>query len=211
MKTYVSTVLFVCITVVTPSDAELLPKNTTSIRTWQTMQFDGIQRQKYDYSCGAAALATLSNLLFEDNYEEQDILTLAGVENAMTLSDLLTTADLMGRSAQAIYTNIDTMLTLTQPLIVHLRPVLDPGPDHYSVIVGIDKERVMLADSNWGRRTISLAYFKAMWLIHRDSNDNPVGIIFSLNSPDKLYGLMSQPVNIVDNVLLGRSSLLITR
>jgi predicted double-glycine peptidase len=130
-----------------------------------------IVKQRFDYSCGAAALATLLTYYFGDETSEQDILKilLAELSNderrrkewrGFSLLDLKRMAQAKGYRAAGFKLTIEQLTQLAAPVLVFVEPL---GYPHFAVLRGIDRGRVFLADPARGNLRMSIARFLDEW------------------------------------------------
>lgn len=130
-----------------------------------------IVKQDYDYSCGAAALATLLTYYFGEETSEQEMLGLmnAGltkVEQARrhfkgySLLDLQRAARLKGYQAAGFKLTVEQLTQLAAPVIVFVQPM---GYKHFAVLRGVDRGRVFLADPVRGNLRMSIGRFLDEW------------------------------------------------
>jgi predicted double-glycine peptidase len=130
-----------------------------------------IVKQRFDYSCGAAALATLLTYYFGDETSEQDILKilLAELSNderrrkewrGFSLLDLKRMAQAKGYRAAGFKLTIEQLTQLAAPVLVFIEPL---GYPHFAVLRGIDRGRVFLADPARGNLRMSIARFLDEW------------------------------------------------
>ena len=132
--------------------------------------------QKWDLSCGAAALDTLLRYQFGEPVTEKQIADalmrrteyvehpqLVQLHEGFSLFDLkhfLSAYD-GGKYKGVGLGQLDLKdLIERAPLIV---PVNALGYDHYVVFRGIMGDRVLLADPAWGNRTMTIDKFQRMW------------------------------------------------
>jgi uncharacterized protein len=130
-----------------------------------------VVKQDYDYSCGAAALATLLTYYFGEETSEQQMLELmnAGLTKAeqarkhftgYSLLDLQRAARLKGYQAAGFKLTVEQLTQLAAPVIVFVQPM---GYKHFAVLRGVDRGRVFLADPVRGNLRMSLGRFLAEW------------------------------------------------
>lgn len=134
--------------------------------------------QKWDLSCGAAALATLLQYQYGDPVSEREIARelikreeyLANPEmvkqrQGFSLLDMKRYLDRRG------YKGIGYgKLTLNE--LIKRAPILIPieasGYPHFVIFRGVAGNRVLLADPAWGNRTITKPKFDSAWLEYAD-------------------------------------------
>jgi uncharacterized protein len=151
------------------------------LRSLKELRDAHIVRQAYDYSCGAAALATLLTYGLADAVTERDILgavlTALGLDEqaarkkeGLSLLDLQRVAQARGHKAQGFRLAPAYLPQLQHPVLVFIKP---RGYEHFAVWRGLRGGRVYLADPSLGNVRMPVAKFLAMWL---DTTGN--GIIF---------------------------------
>lgn len=137
------------------------------------MRQQGVVMQKWDISCGAAALATLLNYQFKDVVSEREIATsmmdrqkytsnpdLVKAQMGFTLFDLQNYVSQRGYEGSGYQEMTLRQAQQLAPLIVMID---NNGNNHFLVFRGIYKNRVLLADPAWGQRTLTIAQFKKIW------------------------------------------------
>ena len=130
--------------------------------------------QKYDLSCGAAALDTLLRYEWGDTVTEQDVaLGLIKREEYIAHPELIRTQegfsllDLKRYAETRGYKGIG-LAQLELDDLVERAPIMVPvnalGYDHFVIFRGVMGNRVLLADPAWGNRTMTVDKFQRMWL-----------------------------------------------
>ena len=140
-----------------------------------------VVKQQLDFSCGAAALATLLRYGFNHEVTERQILqdlfnqlsddekkTAQGV--GFSLLDLQRVARARGYAAEGFRLDRDQLTMLGGPVIVFIEP---HGYKHFAVLRGIRGGRVYLSDPSLGNVRMPLYAFLDRWL-----QDDNKGIIF---------------------------------
>lgn len=138
-------------------------------------------RQRFDYSCGAAALATLLWYGFGHQVTEREVLRdvfqpLIGdeedlrKEEGLSLLDLQRVAQARGFRAQGFRLPPEYLPQLGGPVIVFIKP---RGYEHFAVLRGVRGDRVYLADPSRGNIRIPVYTFLDTWL-----GEDGKGIIF---------------------------------
>jgi uncharacterized protein len=144
------------------------------VRSLIEMRHDRVVVQKWDLSCGAAALATILNFQHNDPVDEREIAiglmgreeyvenpTLIQIRQGFSLLDLKRYVD--GRGYEGIgygKLSIDDLIERA-PIMV---PIDTNGYNHFVIFRGIAGNRVLLADPAWGNRTMTVDAFKKSWL-----------------------------------------------
>lgn len=144
------------------------------MRSMLEMRQDGVVMQKFDLSCGAAALATILTYQYGDPVPEREIARelirrreyidnpdLIRIREGFSLADLKRYVDARG------YEGIGYG-QLEFGDLVDLAPVLVPvnvnGYNHFVVFRGVQGDRVLLADPAYGNRVMRVDRFKNAWL-----------------------------------------------
>lgn len=151
---------------------------------------EGVVRQKWDISCGAAALSTLLTYQFKDNTPETDIVVwmlhrtdAARVKerHGFSLLDMKHFAQARGYSAEGFSDmSIDELTSQKSAVIV---PIRLKGFDHFVVVKGITDGRVFLADPGFGNVTMKVDRFQKLW---------KNGIVFIVHPPDERMQVAKQ-------------------
>lgn len=129
-----------------------------------------VVRQDLDYSCGAAALATLMSYYFGDPTTEQEILDLLDIELAdlpeaeqlikkklgFSLLDLKKVAERKGYQAAGFEISAAKLREIVAPVIVYVRPL---GYHHFAMLRGVSGDQAYLADPIRGNLTMSFTRF----------------------------------------------------
>jgi predicted double-glycine peptidase len=140
------------------------------IRSLQEIRHEGVVIQKWDTSCGAAALATVLTYSFNDPVSEREVAS-GMLRMTMPLKvrhrggfsflDMKRFAELRGYKGQG-YSGLTmgTLLQLESPIV----PIVQYGNPHFVVVRGLDRSgRVKLADPAFGNLTMSAEDFEAVW------------------------------------------------
>lgn len=139
-----------------------------TMRTWRDMRFNEMAPQRFDFSCGSAALATLLQsgygiqttepqlikaMLREDNAAEV-------LKNGFSMLDMKRYATSIGMRAHGYKIDADALYRLQMPVIA----LLDlKGYRHFVVVKGASAGRVFVADPALGHRVMDEADFTAGW------------------------------------------------
>jgi predicted double-glycine peptidase len=139
--------------------------------TLKELRDQHVVKQQLDYSCGAAALATLMTYYFGEPTSEHEILTLLAAQlskdemalkekKGFSLLDLKRVAEKQGYQAAGFKLTAEQLQLLAAPVIVFILP---QGYKHFAVLRGIDRGRVWLADPARGNLRMSLWRFLSEW------------------------------------------------
>lgn len=142
-----------------------------NVVSWNKMKWNDINRQKYDYSCGAGALSTLVEFYFRDPAPEEfileDMLKRMDADTikdrkvrGFSMQDLKLQAESMGYIALGVELTPEMASQLRGPVIVLLE-----GQDinHFVVLKGIRYGKVYLADPQRGNIRIAYINFLSQW------------------------------------------------
>jgi predicted double-glycine peptidase len=138
-------------------------------------------RQRFDFSCGAAALATLLRYGFDDDISERQILIdlftqlsddekKTAERTGFSLLDLQRVARTRGYNAEGFRLEPGQLSMLDGPVIVFIEP---RGYKHFAVLRGVRGDRVFLADPSRGNIRQPMYAFLDDWV-----QDGGTGIIF---------------------------------
>jgi predicted double-glycine peptidase len=130
-----------------------------------------VVKQQEDYSCGAAALATLLSYYFGDATSEKETLELllnplsdaekiVKSRRGFSLLDLKRVAEMKGYRAGGFKVTFSQLTQVKTPVIVFLEP---HGYKHFAVYRGFDRGRVYLADPARGNLRMTIGRFLDEW------------------------------------------------
>ncbi len=139
------------------------------VKPFYEIKNKNVVRQKLDFSCGSAAVATILNYyLGIQATEDQIIQNLFKVGNlqlimkrrGFSLLDIKRFFNLLGYKAVGYKTDLETLQKLNRPAIVTI--VLGKYK-HYVVFKGVKNGRVLLADPALGNMIIPAEQFNKIW------------------------------------------------
>jgi uncharacterized protein len=150
------------------------PSHTFHRYVWsyRELQRQNIVMQTYDYSCGAAAVATVLQYYWGDNVGEKQLLEVLinqvltvdevrdRVKNGMSITDLRRVSEKMGYLAAIGTMTFDKLCESKLALVV---PIKVKGQDHFVVFRGVAGGRVYLADPIRGNVRPTIAQFCGQW------------------------------------------------
>lgn len=153
------------------------------MRSMKDLRDENLVKQRFDFSCGAAALATMLRYGFGDNVSERQILIdlFTGLSDddkrtaertGFSLLDLQRVARVRGYAAEGFRLEPAQLTMLGGRVIVFIEP---RGYKHFAVLRGIRGDRVYLADPSRGNIRMPMHTFLDTWL----QNDGR-GIIFAV-------------------------------
>lgn len=164
-RTRIATVLscILCVAAAGCSTSDEPRLSTAPVMAYNQIRFDGIVRQVFDFSCGAASMATLLNGVYGESYKEVELLDRVRAQyddagwavkrdEGLSLSDLVFLANSAGYEAQGAKISLAQLLKVKAPVIVHL----NKGKFlHFSVFRGVKDGTVLMADPITGRTRYS--------------------------------------------------------
>jgi uncharacterized protein len=136
-------------------------------RSWQTLRTKDVVMQRFDFSCGAASVATLLTFFLGRPTSEQEALLIVRArytpedwkkkkDIGLSMEDLAFMAQTLGFQAQGGKLGLAALLKLNGPVIIHL----DKGDfQHFTVFRGISGMTVYLADPILGTTGMSVGSF----------------------------------------------------
>lgn len=152
------------------------------IRTLKDLRDEGVVRQRWDMSCGAAALGTILTYDFNDNTPEAAIVVWILHRNdparirargGFSLLELKRFAQARGYSAEGFSGMSLEDLAAEKAWVI--TPIHFKTFDHFVVVKGIVGDRVILADPGFGNVTMRTNRFMKIW---------KNGIVFVVHPPD---------------------------
>ncbi|WP_238482540.1 C39 family peptidase [Noviherbaspirillum aridicola] len=139
-------------------------------KSWKALRDTQVVKQDLDYSCGAASLATLLKGFYGQDVTEEALLkAMDKSDGRASFEDMQRGLTQFGFKAQGFAASYEQLVQLRVPVIVYLKHRKD---DHFSVLRGIDKNGVWLADPSLGNRTYSREQFLEMWETRSSKDDN---------------------------------------
>lgn len=182
------------------------PQGIKTIHTMKDIRGEGVVRQRWDISCGAAALSTLLTYDFKDNTPETAVVVwiLHRVDAAkvrarggFSLLELKRFAQARGYGAEGF--SGMTLKELAEEKTSVIVPIRTKGFDHFIVVKGIVADRVVIADPGFGNLTMKTERFEQLW---KD------GIVFVVHPPDQRMVAprdLAQTALLPDETLISRS------
>jgi len=138
------------------------------IKSWMDFKNQNVVKQKHDYSCGSASLATILRYFYNLNISERDILKEV-ISNkkgkiykniGLSFFELGEFVKRRGFKAIGLALNIDSLKNLKIPVIIYVKIRRDT---HFTVFKGVDRKFVYLADPSLGNIKVRLSKFKEMF------------------------------------------------
>ena len=149
---------------------------TVPVTSWTEIRDQGIIKQRFDYSCGSAAVATVLHHFYRLEVDEATIIDKIGLKDEFSFADLARVMEEYALKAVAVALDFAHLQQMTMPAIVYLD---FHGEGHFSVLRGISSSSVWLGDPAWGNIHMSPARFRGMWET-RDDEQAPGKILIAL-------------------------------
>ena len=131
-------------------------------------RFKHVVKQRYDFSCGAAAVATVMTYHYERPIEEAEVFSAmfeAGDQEKIrqvgfSLLDMRNYLETQGYRANGYEVPLDKLIEAQIPGIALINT---RGYMHFVVVKGVTADRVLVADPAMGNRVYPREDFEAMW------------------------------------------------
>jgi predicted double-glycine peptidase len=139
-----------------------------SVHSWKAMKFNDLVAQQTDFSCGAAAAATIFNYAYGKNTTERQVLVnMLKVadpdivrEKGFSLLDMKNYAEAIGMSGEGYSLEFHALRQLKVPVIVLLNI---KQYKHFVVLRKVVGDQVFVGDPALGNRTMGRKDFEAAW------------------------------------------------
>jgi len=127
--------------------------------------------QKYDYSCGAASLATLMHYYFGDSVSERSLLEYIKrfytpdeykriEDEGLSFLELEQISQSLGYQTASVRLKMESLKKLRGPVVVF---VARDDYRHFAILKGIFEDRVFIADPSRGNIRMSFEEFAEEW------------------------------------------------
>jgi uncharacterized protein len=141
------------------------------VANWKELRDKNVVKQRFDYSCGSGALATLMQIGFGDQVSESKIIELILAhkspeekqdieKNGYSLLDLKRAAEQMGYVTAVYKLQLAHLRQMQGPVLIYIE---HHGLKHFAVFKGIKGDRVYLADPARGNTRMSIYRFEPEW------------------------------------------------
>lgn len=136
------------------------------VKSYQELKNEGVIRQNYEQSCGASSLATIVNLIDDENLSEFDVLKLMSEQELQTdmvsFADLETVLSKLGYENKSYKINKENLDKLVNtPMIVKIED--DPRFPHFIVLIKHKGDFLEILDPSHGRYISSKREFLRLW------------------------------------------------
>lgn len=155
--------------------------NHWPVRSWHELVTQDVVMQEFDYSCGAAAVATILGKFYNEPVTERIVLDTLDKTTTATFADLATVLPKFGFKGVGFSVDYQQLAKLKVPVIVAVR--FDADNDHFSVLRGIDTDTAWLADPSTGNMLLPLDRFLRAWESRNDPAHRGKILIVLPNQP----------------------------
>ncbi|WP_417545346.1 C39 family peptidase [Marinobacter sp.] len=137
-------------------------------KSLQEMRWDSVIQQKYDFSCGSAAVATLLTYHYNMPTDEEDVFqAMIKVGNrakiqadGFSMLDMKRYLDNRGFRSDGFKMSLDRLIKIGMPGITLINT---QGYLHFVVVKGVDENHVLVADPAVGSVVVPRAHFESIW------------------------------------------------
>ncbi|MGV2289005.1 C39 family peptidase [Trinickia sp. YCB016] len=170
------TVTFACGTVCAASHAQSTIDTTNlagvpftkTVRSMREIRYSHIVSQQFDFSCGAAALATLLKYGYGIDIPETELIRRmmafskpeVVVKNGFSMLDMKKFVETIGLRGRGFRVNSDALYHLQIPVMVLMN--ID-GYEHFVIVKHAEEGRIFIADPALGNRIVMEEDFVKSW------------------------------------------------
>jgi uncharacterized protein len=141
---------------------------TKTVRSMRDIRYSHIVSQQFDYSCGAAALATLLKYGYGIDIPETELIRRMMVfsspdivvKNGFSMLDMKKFVETIGLRGRGFRVNTDALYHLQIPVMVLMN--ID-GYEHFVIVKHAENGRVFIADPALGNRILLEEDFSKTW------------------------------------------------
>lgn len=142
---------------------------TKEVASIRELRFKNVVPQRYDFSCGAAAIATIFKYAFKIEGVNEEEIVKNMIENGnkkiikekgFSLLDIKKYAERKGFNANGYKLDGEKLSDLKIPAIILLNT---RGYEHFVVLKGVNDGKVYLADPAIGNRSVPVSEFLKSW------------------------------------------------
>lgn len=141
--------------------------NVSGIESIRERAFSRTVHQQFDFSCGSAAVATLLTYQYGDPITEHDVFQAMWEHgdqekirhDGFSLLDIKRYLDARGYQSNGYEVPLEKLMENSVPAIMLIS---DHGYNHFVVVKGLSKDRVLLGDPSAGARVMSRERFQGM-------------------------------------------------
>jgi len=170
MRTHLlAATLLICLAGAARAGGALVPVlggiNVPHIESVRERAFSRTVHQQFDFSCGSAAVATLLTYQYNDPISERDVFQAMWDhgdqtkirQDGFSLLDIKRYLDARGYQSNGYKVPLEKLAENSVPAIMLIS---DHGYNHFVVVKGLSKDRVLLGDPSSGARVVSRENFQ---------------------------------------------------
>lgn len=162
-----------------------------AVKSYREIRNEGVVRQNYEESCGAAAVATLLNLLDMHQFSESDIVSkMSSNTNMVSFLELSKVLHDLGWENKGYQISREVFEKLNIPVLVKIQN--DPRYPHFVVVINQIGDFISVFDPNFGKYISSKDEFYSIW-----DKDNLGGYVLIVNPKNKF--MPSHKLNLPTN------------
>lgn len=141
---------------------------TVRAKSLQEMRWDRVIQQKYDFSCGSAAVATLLTYHYDLPTDEDEVFqAMIRVgdrrkiqQYGFSMLDMKRYLDQRGFRSDGFKMTLDKLIKIGMPGITLLNA---QGYKHFVVVKGLDNSHVLISDPAVGSVVVPRSHFETIW------------------------------------------------
>lgn len=138
------------------------------VKSLKEARWDTVIRQRYDFSCGSAAVATLLSYHYDMPHDEEQVFKTmfqAGDQDKIrkegfSMLDMKRFLDSRGLNSDGFRVSLDQLIRIGVPVIVLVNT---QNYKHFVVVRGLRGDSILLADPALGSIAIPRGQFEAIW------------------------------------------------
>lgn len=139
-----------------------------SVKSMREIRYQNIHTQQFDYSCGAAALATLLDYGYGIKIPETELIQRMMVfstpevveKNGFSMLDMKKFVETIGLRGRGFRVDVDALYKLQIPVMV----LMDiDGYQHFVLVKHAEDQRIFIADPALGNRIVLESDFVKTW------------------------------------------------
>lgn len=178
-----------------------LPLNAEfAVRSYYEIRGEGLIRQSYEESCGAASIATLINNLDFKSISEKDALEQMGGNNKNLNTDMVSFKQLQDAAAKLGYESKGYQISrellnkLNIPVLVKIEN--DPRYPHFVVVINHPGDFITVLDPSFGKYISSKNEFYSVW---DKNNQGGYALILAPNNDfQRIYDIELPSINLLE-------------
>lgn len=142
-----------------------------AVTSWKVQRDEGVVHQELDFSCSAAAIATILQGFYGYSVTERDVIDAMGIDTLSTtmasFADMAAALPKFGFKGIGLALSYEQLRALKVPVVLYLRT--SGRREHFSVLRGIGENEVWLRDPSWSNIRVPIERFLAEW----ETRDDP--------------------------------------